>query len=1410
MYYEKNLKLISARFPFLLKELNTATKNPNLIIETVSSKTGPPVARIVKNGRQIYLNSPYNPELEAERWAERHAADGKSALFIFGGGFLYHLKAMLKKGCYKKVVCYEPSPELLKECLHKVDLTGLQNCDFLLVTGGNYTEVTGLISEYLMFLILENQMEVLPNYQELFGEEIVKIQEMLWESVRINRLNLATSKMSGSKWLINGAYNSRTIINSPGIRCFFNKFNGVPAVIVSAGPSLAKNIHLLKKLKEKAVIICAGTSIRAMQKYGVTPHFIVAFDGAYCNEEIYSNLKLDDICLIYSYRFNYRALQLFTGKKVYMKLDTDTFSDYLSLKCGGYDFGTIRSGFSVAHSALDIAIKMGCGPVILIGQDLAYTGNQKYAENLHMTTVDSNNLPPEAFYTKDINGKDIVTDRKLDSMRLLFELMVAEYYKEKAIINATEGGQPIKGVPNRKLAEVINDYCHFEKDLTKKIDLIYNSSLQEIKDHSAKDIRILQESRSLALHGFFKMEALITQIDQTRKALFFDGIELEKIPLVLAKTDAEFQTFINQREWQLLLKDVIDSKISPNQIAIERLGEAKDRETYYTKSQYWLNILMETSLHLRYIISGIARLLNKAATDNRVVPITQIADTGTWRQFEARIRNSAGLDEIQRQLETIIKQDGRNDIDEYQYLYGLVLSKTGQLEKAYDIMNKLVIKDNTNAKAWFLAYRIVAQLHFFNISQFLLKKCLELNYKSEYCKKMLIITAFRAKEYMVVNNYISEFENQLQPRSFYMGMRVACLASMKLYGEAEKAYQALIDNHRLRPSLRKRLADLLANRVETDFERTFQSNIAFFKDRGLEFEDYPQARFKNCLYLNGEYIYDSQRQRFMPVPDEIENDTLEIVVEDTLLICDTDNVKLYQQLKDYLKKDRSEAERQKILLTPIFVVEHQVDHWQLLMQKFDFTGLSEWRNLHFLIGIEAQDLERLYQDVSVPLPNVLYGTNLDEIKLLLEKVKAEREVSYRQGMESLKEYYQSRENQRCQKVLVVTSIADQVAIKYGEALVKYLTEQGYECKLNYEKPPYYKFSKYSDLTILKEFLPDLVVHLFALQEELEACKDLAIPFIHWRLADRPLTNSIMADCPLELILVHGDQKSRAQLVSKGFQGEQIREIPLPFLPRAGESMVKQETKGQVAIIADIKEQRPIVENLATIILGILAGQNYSKPDIIAVFNTIYFKIYTQLLNQGSFLQNDALFSEIIEAELIKSNLEIGKQMTDMVTALFRRELEDTIMTIAQVNWVLNAKEDYDLRLYGKGWGHDPSFNQYFQGNLEPLSDQYQQTILGNKIILYTGLFKKNGSLMQSDLINGIAAGGFFLANGCFTGEPIMPPFGGLLEIYRNKAELLQKLDYYLNHERERLERVDQLRKYIRENHRIENFGILLS
>jgi hypothetical protein len=1401
--YEKNIKFISERYPYLLKELNGKSVKGGTDLEICRSRTGLPVFRLTKGDRKVYLNSVYDPELEAKRWAERRSGNEKGSLILCGSGFFYHLKAILNLGDYQKIVCYEPSPAILNASLQEMDLSELKG-DYLLLTGNNYNECANLASQYLMYLILDSDWVELPSYQELFPDEINAFQIALRESVRISRANLATANLFGEQWASNAVKNLSAITNTPGVKHFFNQFNGIPAVMVSAGPSLEKNIHLLNDIKDKAVIICAGTSIRAMAKFGVKPHFLVAFDGTDYNKTIYSNLDFEDICLVYNYRFNHYALDYFTGKKVYMKLDMETFSDFLSLK-SGYEFGVIRSGFSVAHPTLDFAIKLGCSPVILIGQDLAYTGDKRYAESQYQKVINRNKLPPNCFITKDIFGQDIVTDNQLDSFRFLFELMVSEYYRNKKILNATEGGQPIKGIPNYKLFDLINEYCRKERGISRRIEELYNYGLKEIQRNHSQKINLIDQTKAMAEQGIYKMETLLDQIRRLKQINSSGDVFQSQLNTALNQIADEFGAFIITNEWRLLLKDLQDWKIAPNQIAIANMKKVESKEAYNAKLQHWINIFSETKKYLEFVIKQLADAAKTRGEQEPVPSIVQIANVKTPEQIREAIVNGGALKEIQAQLEAVINQGSRKDLNEYYYLYGLVLYKSKEISKAVLILEHVARQVNNDAKIIFLLYKCYRKAQNYSKTLECLEKCLRLGFKPDFCRRMLVKIAYRSQNYLSANNYAIDLKTIEGEECFYQWIRINCLYQMHLNIEAKTEFQDLITRFKVRKRLGESLATLLSTSVTSVYEKNYHSNRSFFEERSIQPGLFSEVRLKYCKYSDDEYVYDTESKRFLQAINEPCANNLEISTEDTLLICDTDDLSIYKRLKQILQETQVDA-AQSIKLTPIFVIEHELENWRMMMQKFDFSELAELQNLHFLIGKNDEKLEELFLDDYVPLPNVLYGTKLDEIKQLIEKIKTKKEKIYQERLTGLQDFYRENIPKRLNKVLIFTSSKEKLLFNYGKALNECFRNLGLECEISYESPPYFKFNKYADLNLLDRFRPDLVVHLFAVAEELEAYQNLCIPFVNWRIIDHWLLPELTSKYQLEKVMISGASDVNSGIIRRGFLPEQIKSVFLPYLPKSAAETVSLTKEDRISVIKDLKDQEKTLNALTAAVMGILAdGRDLSGEDIIGICRLINFKLITGLLKQSSLTPDDEFYQNVVRKEFQKKDRTFELEKLQLIAGLFRRQLEDLLLTSVQVKWLVNSEPKLDIKLYGTGWEQDLSLKGYRETSLELFGEKYQNTVLQSKINLYPSLMLNNNSYLQPDLINGIAMGGFFLVNGSLVrtvGARVLEPFNGLLEVYQNREEMLAKVKFYMSHEAERIEKAERLRDHV-----LKNFGI---
>lgn len=112
----------------------------------------------------------------------------------------------------------------------------------------------------------------------------------------------------------------------------------------------------------------------------------------------------------------------------------------------------VDTGELVATTGLDVAIKMGCNPIIFVGQDLAFTDNKTHSKDIFSKDIIENNNLRDV---EDIYGNTVKTSKNL---YIYLRWIQNRIYKEEDIqfIDSTEGGAKIKGTKVMRLSEVID------------------------------------------------------------------------------------------------------------------------------------------------------------------------------------------------------------------------------------------------------------------------------------------------------------------------------------------------------------------------------------------------------------------------------------------------------------------------------------------------------------------------------------------------------------------------------------------------------------------------------------------------------------------------------------------------------------------------------------------------------------------------------------------------------------------------------------------------------------------------------------------------------------------------------------------------------------------------------------------
>jgi hypothetical protein len=243
-------------------------------------------------------------------------------------------------------------------------------------------------------------------------------------------------------------------LNDEDISRYIGNYQDGQAILVSAGPSLTKQLPLLKIALEKGVkIACVGTSLLTMIKAGIRPNFVMVSDPKDAIQEQFVGVENENIPLFYLSTANHGAVKRYKGPRIIV---WQRGFEEAEIQAKLNRVPLVETGGSVATCLLDLLIKLGFKKIALVGQDLAFTDNQTHAMNTHRYNQIHNDLhliEVEDYYRTE----KIKTSRNLFIYLKWFERYV-EQHGNIELWNCTEGGAYIDGWKHFPLKKFLSPF----------------------------------------------------------------------------------------------------------------------------------------------------------------------------------------------------------------------------------------------------------------------------------------------------------------------------------------------------------------------------------------------------------------------------------------------------------------------------------------------------------------------------------------------------------------------------------------------------------------------------------------------------------------------------------------------------------------------------------------------------------------------------------------------------------------------------------------------------------------------------------------------------------------------------------------------------------------------------------------
>ncbi|ECQ8846696.1 motility associated factor glycosyltransferase family protein, partial [Campylobacter coli] len=374
----------------------------------------------------------------------------------FGNGILF--KALLQNKNHQHIVVFEKDIEIIWIMFHILDFSSELQSARLMVLQTSSLDIeffSNFCSSKPFFQFSRIYfLELMSHYYERFHEDILGLNKKLAENFKNSIVSHGNDPLDALQGIEQFVYNLPQMITHPSYKELLSKRKNISdtAIIVSTGPSLTKQLPLLKKYANKATIFCADSSYPILAKHGIKPDYVCMLERdeivAECFNNDFGEFDKDILFIVKSVTHPHTIKYLQKNNRAFILVSTyASFIQYLKLDYFGY----FNMGFSVAHMNFLLTIHLKYKNIILIGQDLAYakdgqTHSQGFIHaNLHNGDYERD---LDRFSTTAYGGNGKVQSSEIWTLfRHNFEKDIVNIKMNYHITtyNCTEGGARIEG-----------------------------------------------------------------------------------------------------------------------------------------------------------------------------------------------------------------------------------------------------------------------------------------------------------------------------------------------------------------------------------------------------------------------------------------------------------------------------------------------------------------------------------------------------------------------------------------------------------------------------------------------------------------------------------------------------------------------------------------------------------------------------------------------------------------------------------------------------------------------------------------------------------------------------------------------------------------------------------------------------
>jgi hypothetical protein len=577
--YEKNLKALFEKNPELATKLFAIKTYKNFeVIQQGNDSINLNIIDMEKN-YPIYKTQPLE-EIQKKQQLFKEKYVRYPVLFFYGLGNGIFIKLLFANPTHKKIYVIEPNLEIIYIALHIVDLSDEilnEQLEILISEELTYSKALDIFTHKDVQVFAKTfELHIYSDYYEKFySKSIIETNKLLIRAIKQTVANFGNDTIDTLIGIEHHINNLPIMLTNPHFSQLKNKKNSDVAIIVSTGPSLAKQLPLLKKIQNYVTIISVDASLPILAKHNIKPDFATSLERVQLTSEFFKNTPKKfqkDIIMLHASLQHKDVLKYSNGIKI-LPMRPFRYTKYF----GMHKYGYLGIGMSAANMAYELAYFMGYKTIVLIGQDLAYSENGQSHSNGHVLGEKEVQFKESDEFVTKYGGKGTIRTTKVWNMfRNFFEKDIEHANKENILtINATEGGARIHGAIEMPFSEVINKYIDTSKE-KKSIKLrtlseqTVNNLLLKAHKKIATMIEYGQKVQLKIEKVFLKVAEECENLEKLKNENKLEKINFDKLVKLSNKID-KIKDIIETKKLSIMFGETIQSYLVNKELDLAKI-----------------------------------------------------------------------------------------------------------------------------------------------------------------------------------------------------------------------------------------------------------------------------------------------------------------------------------------------------------------------------------------------------------------------------------------------------------------------------------------------------------------------------------------------------------------------------------------------------------------------------------------------------------------------------------------------------------------------------------------------------------------------------------------------------------------------------------------------------------------------